>query len=78
MVICDALSQLWLTVSVPDLSFRGGQSPQDQIVVTPSLSTIGMETRQLTEENADFASRGRYHHSSFITSSENIGHSPNK
>lgn len=72
------LSQLWPIVCLPCLSYRRGQSPQDQIVVTPSLSTIGMETRQLTEENADFASRGRYHHSSFITSSENMGHSPHK
>ena len=27
---------------------------------------VGMETRQLTEDNADFSSRHRYHQSSFI------------
>ncbi|KAG5283423.1 hypothetical protein AALO_G00041920 [Alosa alosa] len=64
----------WIRLSLRNIG-RRGQSPQDQIVVTPSLSTIGMETRQLTEENADFASRGRYHHSSFITSSDSIGRS---
>ncbi|KAJ8012928.1 hypothetical protein DPEC_G00047980 [Dallia pectoralis] len=37
----------------------------DQIIVT-SLPGVGMETRQLTEENLDFASRDRYHQSSFI------------
>lgn len=47
------------------LSSRG-ELPRDQIVVTPSLSGVGMETRQLTEENLDFASRDRYHQSSFI------------
>ncbi|XP_036401195.1 solute carrier family 12 member 8 isoform X2 [Megalops cyprinoides] len=40
---------------------------QDQIVVTPSFLAIGMATQQLTEENADFASRDRYHHSSVIS-----------
>ncbi|XP_031415714.1 solute carrier family 12 member 8 isoform X2 [Clupea harengus] len=59
----------WIRSSLRSI-WRRGQRPQDQIVVTPSLSAIGMETRQLTEENADFASRGRYHHSSFITSSD--------
>lgn len=47
---------------------------QDQIVVTPSLSAVGMETKQLTEENADFAFRDRYHHSSFITTTDKIVH----
>ncbi|KAJ8282969.1 hypothetical protein COCON_G00054880 [Conger conger] len=43
---------------------------QDQIVLTPSFLAVGMETRQLTEENADFASRDRYHQSSFISAHE--------
>uniref|UniRef100_A0A8D2N3N3 Solute carrier family 12 member 8 n=1 Tax=Zonotrichia albicollis TaxID=44394 RepID=A0A8D2N3N3_ZONAL len=42
----------------------------EQIVVTPSFATVGMETRQLTEENADFASRDRYHQSSLISREE--------
>ncbi|XP_078538565.1 solute carrier family 12 member 8 [Lissotriton helveticus] len=44
--------------------------PQEQICVTPSFAAVGMETTQLTEENADFASRDRYHHSSFICTGE--------
>uniref|UniRef100_A0A3Q2FZH5 Solute carrier family 12 member 8 n=1 Tax=Cyprinodon variegatus TaxID=28743 RepID=A0A3Q2FZH5_CYPVA len=43
-------------------------SPRDEIVVTPSLSRIGLKTKQLTEENTDFASRHRFHQSSFIQS----------
>ncbi|NXF78146.1 S12A8 protein, partial [Sclerurus mexicanus] len=46
---------------------RRRPSPKEQIVVTPSFATVGMETRQLTEENADFASRDRYHQSSLIS-----------
>ncbi|KAJ8352697.1 hypothetical protein SKAU_G00241730 [Synaphobranchus kaupii] len=42
----------------------------DQIVLTPSFMAVGMETRQLTEENADFASRDRYHHSSLFSADE--------
>lgn len=53
---------------------RQDEALQDQIVVTPSLSAVGMETRQLTEENADFAFRDRYHHSSFITTTDKIVH----
>uniref|UniRef100_A0A663E264 Solute carrier family 12 member 8 n=1 Tax=Aquila chrysaetos chrysaetos TaxID=223781 RepID=A0A663E264_AQUCH len=45
-------------------------SPKEQIVVTPSFATVGMETTQLTEENADFASRDRYHQSSLISREE--------
>ncbi|XP_037096326.1 solute carrier family 12 member 8 [Syngnathus acus] len=45
---------------------RRTASPRDEIVVTPSLSGVGIRTKQLTEENADFASRSRYHQSSFI------------
>uniref|UniRef100_A0A663N8I6 Solute carrier family 12 member 8 n=1 Tax=Athene cunicularia TaxID=194338 RepID=A0A663N8I6_ATHCN len=45
-------------------------SPKERIVVTPSFATVGMETTQLTEENADFASRDRYHQSSIISREE--------
>ncbi|XP_043360898.1 solute carrier family 12 member 8 isoform X2 [Dermochelys coriacea] len=51
-------------------SCRTRPSPDEQIVVTPSFATVGMETTQLTEENADFASRDRYHHSSVIRREE--------
>ncbi|KAG8431460.1 hypothetical protein GDO86_018643 [Hymenochirus boettgeri] len=46
--------------------------PEEQFVVTPSLASVGMETTQLTEDNKDFASRGRYHHSSIITQGQFI------
>uniref|UniRef100_A0A674CR70 Solute carrier family 12 member 8 n=1 Tax=Salmo trutta TaxID=8032 RepID=A0A674CR70_SALTR len=54
----------WIRTTLSNLG--RGELPRDQIVVTPSLSGVGMETRQLTEENLDFASRDRYHQSSFI------------
>ncbi|XP_053326980.1 solute carrier family 12 member 8 isoform X2 [Spea bombifrons] len=41
--------------------------PEEHFVVTPSFASVGMETTQLTEENADFASRGRFHRSSIIS-----------
>ncbi|XP_077176461.1 solute carrier family 12 member 8 isoform X1 [Paroedura picta] len=49
---------------------RGKPSLEERFVVTPSFATVGMETTQLTEENTDFASRDRYHHSSVITREE--------
>ncbi|XP_039611304.1 solute carrier family 12 member 8 isoform X2 [Polypterus senegalus] len=49
---------------------RRGPAPREQIVVTPSFTSVGMETKQLTEENADFASRDRYHHSSVFNQEE--------
>ncbi|NWZ00732.1 S12A8 protein, partial [Loxia curvirostra] len=51
-------------------SCRRRPAPKEQIVVTPSFATVGMETRQLTEENTDFASRDRYHQSSLISREE--------
>ncbi|XP_059676609.1 solute carrier family 12 member 8 [Gavia stellata] len=56
--------------SVLITSCRRKPSPKEQIVVTPSFATVGMETTQLTEENADFASRDRYHQSSLISRGE--------
>ncbi|XP_071978236.1 solute carrier family 12 member 8 isoform X2 [Engystomops pustulosus] len=47
-------------------TFRKKPAPE-QFVVTPTFAHVGMETTQLTEENADFASRGRFHHSSVIS-----------
>ncbi|KAK1902682.1 Solute carrier family 12 member 8 [Dissostichus eleginoides] len=56
---------VWLKSSLKSIC-RGKGSPPDEIVVTPALSGVGLKTKQLTEENADFASRHRYHQSSFI------------
>ncbi|XP_029936147.1 solute carrier family 12 member 8 [Myripristis murdjan] len=55
----------WLKSTLSSIGRRGA-SPRDQIVLTPSLSAVGMETKQLTEENADFASRHRCHQSYYI------------
>lgn len=63
----------WFKTSLTNLCRQEGVL-QDQIVVTPSLSAVGMETKQLTEENADFALRDRYHHSSFITTTDTMVH----
>ncbi|KAI4873048.1 hypothetical protein NFI96_025471, partial [Prochilodus magdalenae] len=63
----------WIKISLNSLS-RGKRELRDQIVVTPSLSGVGMETRQLTEENTDFAFRDRYHHSSVITTTNQMVH----
>uniref|UniRef100_A0A3B4C778 Solute carrier family 12 member 8 n=1 Tax=Pygocentrus nattereri TaxID=42514 RepID=A0A3B4C778_PYGNA len=63
----------WIKSSLSSLG-RGKRECRDQIVVTPSLSAVGMETRQLTEENADFAFRDRYHHSSIINTVDKMVH----
>ncbi|XP_076026232.1 solute carrier family 12 member 8 [Genypterus blacodes] len=55
----------WLKSSLQNIGRMEG-SPRDQIIVTPSLSRVGLETTQLTEENTDFSSRQRYHQSSYI------------
>ncbi|XP_068590314.1 solute carrier family 12 member 8-like [Cebidichthys violaceus] len=55
----------WLKSTLNSICRRNGY-PRDEIVVTPSLFGVGLKTKQLTEENADFASRHRHHQSSFI------------
>ncbi|XP_073929448.1 solute carrier family 12 member 8 isoform X3 [Castor canadensis] len=44
-------------------SYRSLQSPREQIILAPSLARVDMAMTQLTQENADFATRNRYHHS---------------
>ncbi|XP_034430600.1 solute carrier family 12 member 8 isoform X1 [Hippoglossus hippoglossus] len=61
----------WLKSTLNSIC-RGKGSPRDEVIVTPSLSGVGLKTRQLTEENADFASRHRYHQSSFIVSDKMV------
>ncbi|XP_057593811.1 solute carrier family 12 member 8 [Hippopotamus amphibius kiboko] len=48
-------------------SYRSLRSPQEQIILAPSLARVDMEMTQLTQENADFATRDRYHHSSPVS-----------
>lgn len=55
----------WLKTILKAIGRKKGL-PQDEIVLTPSLPGVGLKTKQLTEENADFASRLRHHQSSFI------------
>ncbi|KAL4618096.1 solute carrier family 12 member 8-like [Arapaima gigas] len=62
----------WIRTSLMNIGSRK-TAPEDRIVLMPSLSMIGMETQQLTEDNADFAVRGRYHHSSLM-SAEGLAH----
>ncbi|KAM6223231.1 solute carrier family 12 member 8 [Rhynchocyon petersi] len=52
-------------------SCRALRSPQDQIVLAPALVRVDMEMTQLTQENTDFATRDRYHHS-FLVSREQL------
>ncbi|XP_032879569.1 solute carrier family 12 member 8 isoform X2 [Amblyraja radiata] len=56
----------WIQTTFQDWG-RKGSTSEKQIIVTPSFTGVGMETTQLTEENADFASRDRYHHFSVIS-----------
>lgn len=69
--IFHQFSVFWNSNTVT-LSFRRKGSLQDEIVVTPTLSGVGLKTKQLTEENADFASRHRHHQSSFIGSNKMV------
>ncbi|XP_014890491.1 solute carrier family 12 member 8 isoform X2 [Poecilia latipinna] len=55
----------WLKSILGNLCRKRG-SPRDEMVVTPSLSGIGLQTKQLTEDNTDFSSRHRFHQSRFI------------
>ncbi|XP_059778096.1 solute carrier family 12 member 8 isoform X2 [Balaenoptera ricei] len=48
-------------------SYRNLRSPREQIILAPSLARVDMEMTQLTQENADFATRDRYHHSSLVS-----------
>ncbi|KAM6162855.1 solute carrier family 12 member 8 isoform 1-T1 [Erethizon dorsatum] len=48
-------------------SCRSVPSPQEQIILAPSLARVDMAMTQLTQENADFATRDRYHHSSLMS-----------
>uniref|UniRef100_A0A8C9EBU2 Solute carrier family 12 member 8 n=1 Tax=Phocoena sinus TaxID=42100 RepID=A0A8C9EBU2_PHOSS len=47
-------------------SYRNLRSHQEQVILAPSLARVDMEMTQLTE-NADFATRDRYHHSSLVS-----------
>ncbi|XP_006154621.1 solute carrier family 12 member 8 [Tupaia chinensis] len=48
-------------------SCRSWRSPQEQIILAPSPARVDMAMTQLTQENEDFATRDRYHHSSLVS-----------
>ncbi|XP_038201907.1 solute carrier family 12 member 8 [Arvicola amphibius] len=48
-------------------SCRSLRSTREQIILAPSLTKVDMEMTQLTQENTDFATRDRYHHSSLVS-----------
>ena len=45
---------------------RKGQLPAEQMVVTPNTPAMSTMAAQLTEDNEDFAERGRYHQSEVV------------
>lgn len=45
---------------------RRGEPPPEQIVVTPNTPAMNTMAAQLTEDNEDFAERGRYHQSEVV------------
>ncbi|XP_063663121.1 solute carrier family 12 member 8 isoform X3 [Pan troglodytes] len=55
-------------------SCRSLRSPQEQIILAPSLAKVDMEMTQLTQENADFATRDHYHHSSLMSREQLMPH----
>jgi hypothetical protein len=48
------------------LLFRRGPVPPEQIVVTQNTPAMQTMAAQLTEDNEDFAERGRYHQSEVV------------
>lgn len=48
-------------------SCRSLRSTQEQIILAPSPAKVDMAMTQLTQDNADFATRDRYHRSSFLS-----------
>ncbi|XP_054723458.1 solute carrier family 12 member 8-like [Uloborus diversus] len=49
-------------------------SDYDQIIVAPELPEVEVKAAQLTEDNTDYSSRKRYHHSKTIESVPHTGH----
>eukprot|EP00073_Rattus_norvegicus_P028961 XP_006248489.1 PREDICTED: solute carrier family 12 member 8 isoform X3 [Rattus norvegicus] len=48
-------------------SCRSLRSTREQIILAPSPAKVDMAMTQLTQDNADFATRDRYHRSSFLS-----------
>ncbi|XP_038607858.1 solute carrier family 12 member 8 [Tachyglossus aculeatus] len=52
-----------------------GLTGKEQMVLTPALPSVEVETAQLNQDNSDFAARDRYHGSSLVSRGE-LGTSP--
>ncbi|XP_055481038.1 solute carrier family 12 member 8 [Psammomys obesus] len=48
-------------------SCRSLRSSREQIILAPSPAKVDVAMTQLTQDNADFATRDRYHHSSLVS-----------
>ena len=49
-----------------DFLFSSGKSAKEEIIVAPSTPAVTTLAAQLTEDNEDFANRGRYHQSEVV------------
>ena len=45
---------------------RGGKNVQEEIIVAPATPAMNLMAAQLTDDNEDFANRGRYHQSEIV------------
>lgn len=48
------------------LLHRGGKNVQEEIIVAPATPAMNLMAAQLTDDNEDFANRGRYHQSEIV------------
>lgn len=55
-----------MSYTVFHLNYRRGPQPQEQIVVNPKTPAVHTKSAQLTEDNDDYAERGRYHQSEVV------------
>jgi len=56
-VICSPLTAFFSS---------SGKSSQEEIIVAPTTPAVTTLAAQLTEDNEDFANRGRYHQSEVV------------
>ncbi|CAH6792284.1 Slc12a8 [Phodopus roborovskii] len=57
----------WMKSLLTPPAGRSLRSNREQIVLAPSPAKVDMAMTQLTQENTDFATRDRYHHSSLVS-----------
>lgn len=64
--IAGALAMNLKLICFSMIDFRRGPLLPEQVVVTPRTPSVRTSQAQLTEDNEDFASRGRYHQSEIV------------